>query len=748
MRITLTLIAVVLVAALSAALVAPLFIDWSQHRAQVEAELSDVLGARVVVSGPIEIGFLPTPYVELAGVKVGNFEGAAPVLTCDNLRLEAALASLPSGRFRFTLARLAHPVLTLARGEAGTIRFPDWRINAQPDRVALDRIVATGAELHVIGGEAPLDVAGLAIDATAGSLLGPYKGTVDAKSGAVEAELRFAGGLLQNGALPLKLEVDAKSGLPSGLFDGVVSLAPRGAAIALGYSGSASVAGTVAATDFDPPSPWVVAGSLRGDLKGARLDDLVAHFGPEERALEANGAAELRLGGTPSVSVDLQAKQLNIDALLRKDGEDSVAPIRALAAIERVAEPFNAHGLPVALRLAFSTPTAIVGAQTLSNVALDANASPGSPLDGSVAADFPGESSLRLKGALELGSAAQFRGRLSAAVGDFARLRDWAGRDAPALAQRLSLIDDVLPHRKATANGDFEVSGAGFSARNLQLLIDRTALNGAMAFTRPLGAQRGRLFMDLRGDALDVDALPNLTASSALLGDVDLSLALEAEKLRVARVGESAIDGGSFSLKMTKTGDDLSLDHVSIAGLGGAAVEARGASGAQGRWLSLQLKADRLRRIRGDGRACGALAAKPSADAARGRAVAGAGDVRSEGRRDGRRSRGYDQGGRIGGPNSIHDEDGPRAGAGERNRRERNARRGGGRLAVAADRIGGARQSDRPRACRGLRERTMGHRVGRPCGGVDRRRELHVARALQAGRDGRGRLAVCSAPRR
>ncbi len=595
MRITLTLIALALVAALSAALVAPLFIDWSLHRAQVEAELSGVLGARVVVSGPIDIRFLPTPYVELAGVKVEDPESGATVLTCDNLRLEAALASLPSGKFRFTLARLDHPVMTLARGDAGTLHLPHWRLDAQPDRVALDRIVATGGELRVVGGQVPLDIAGLALDATAGSLLGPYRGTVELKSGGVRTELRFAAGALQKNALPLKLEVDAASGFSSGLFDGVVSLAPKGAGLALGYSGSASLAGAVVAAAGDPPSPWSVAGSLRGDLKGARLDNLVARFGPEERALEANGAAALQMGATPSVSMDLQAKQLNIDALLRKDGEDSVAPIRALDAFERVIEPLNAHGPPVALRVSFSTPTAIVGAQTLSNVALNANASPGSPLEGGLAADLPGDSSLRLNGALELGSAAQFKGRLSASVGDFAHLRDWAGKDAPALAQRLSLLEDVLPYRKATASGDVEISGVGFSARNLQLLIDRTALNGAMAFTRPLGAQRGRLFMDLRGDALDVDALPNLNASSALLGDVDLSLAIEAASLRVARVGEAGIDGGSFSLKMTKTGDDISLDRFSIAGLGGAAIDARGASGAQGRWLSLHLKADRLR---------------------------------------------------------------------------------------------------------------------------------------------------------
>ena len=595
MRIILTLIALALVAALSAALLAPLFIDWSLHRTQIEAELSDALGARVVVSGSIAIGFLPVTYVELSDVKIADSAGGEPVLTCRNLRLEAALGSLPSGRLRFTLARLDHPVLTLARADDGSLRFPDWKIRAQPDRVALDRIVATAGELRVVG-VAPLDAPGLDLDATADSLLGPYRGSIDVASSGARTELRFAAGALGKSLLPLKLEVVAAAGFPSGVFDGAVSVTPRGSGVALSYFGSAAIGGLVGATSSEPASPWSLSGSLRADLAGATLDGLVARFGSEERALEARGAAQLSMGATPSLSANLQAKQLNIDALLRKRGEDSVAPARAVAALERIASPLVAHGgSPLALRLAFSTPTVIVGAQTLSNLAFDAKASPGSSIEGDVAAELPGQSSLSLNGTLELGSAAQFTGRLVATLGDLAQLRDWATQGEPEFARRLVLLDDALPYRKASANGDVEISAVGFSARNLQLVVDRTALNGAMAFTRTLGAERGRLFMDLRSDALDVDALPNLDASSALIGDVDLALALDAAKLRVARVGGSAVGSGSLSLRLTKTGDYISLDRLSIADLGGAAVEARGASGTQGRWLSVQLKADRLR---------------------------------------------------------------------------------------------------------------------------------------------------------
>jgi hypothetical protein len=600
LRATLTFIAVVLVVVLSAALVAPLFIDWSSHRAQIEAELSDILGARVVVAGPIDIRFLPTPYLQLKTVTIADGDDGAPAFTCQNVQLEAALASLPSGRARFTLARLDHPELTLSRQPDGSLNLPQWRFKAQPDRVALDRIVVTAGRLVVRGGtSAPFEMDGLDLDATAASLIGPYRGAGRvATPGTPAVEFRFAAAALTEAGLPVKLEFDPAGSLPSGVFDGTLALAPRagGSGVDLAYSGAATLAGFSVLTESGPPTPWRVSGTLSADFAGAKMDNLVARFGPEERALEATGAAKLEIGQRESLSADLTAKQLNVDSLLREKGDDSVSPARAIAALSRALSPLGAlSGSPLALRVAFTAPTVIVGAQSLNDVVLNVTAASGAPIAGDLEMGLPGQSRLRLAGTLELGAAAEFKGRLEARMGDFAQLRDWAARDAPEFAQRLATLSAAAPYRTASATGDVEASAVGFAARNLQLVVDRTALSGAMAFTRAIGEERGRLFMDLRSDALDVDALPNLSASANLLGDLDLSLALEAARLRVARVGEAAIDSGSLLLKATKTGDDLSLDRLSVTGLGGAAVDVRGAWGPKGRWLTLQLDAEKLR---------------------------------------------------------------------------------------------------------------------------------------------------------
>ena len=75
MRYVLTIIAVALVAVMSAALVAPMLIDWSAHRAEIEARLRAITGANVSLTGPVEVRLLPTPYLALGAGSLSAPEG-------------------------------------------------------------------------------------------------------------------------------------------------------------------------------------------------------------------------------------------------------------------------------------------------------------------------------------------------------------------------------------------------------------------------------------------------------------------------------------------------------------------------------------------------------------------------------------------------------------------------------------------------------------------------------------------------
>jgi uncharacterized protein involved in outer membrane biogenesis len=592
-----TFVAVLLVLALTAALVAPLFIDWSLHRGEIEDELSEIVGAPVVVAGPIDIRFLPTPYLVLKDVKIAATPGGPPALVCESIRLEAALVSLASGRVRFTLARLEHPAVTLVRRPDGGLEFPRWRLQVGGGRIALDRLVVEGGRL-IVAGEAsgPRNV-DFNLDASAASLAGPFRGSGRFEApGLVATDVDFASGPLDGGALPLKLEVSREGG-SNAVFDGVLTLRARAAdpAVDLAYAGSAVVNGAAALAGAGPPTPWRVTGMLSGDLNAASARDLVVRVGPEEHALEARGTARLEGGKSPRLSVNLAAKQLDLDALLRAKGEDAAPPARAYAGlVALLSQATKGENTPLAVDVALSAETAIVGAQAVSDIALRASASAGAPLSGELALKLPGDSSLRFTGDLELGSAAGFKGAVEAQLGDIAQLRDWATRGDADWARSFAALAEALPYRSAGASGQVEISTVGFSARDLNLVLDRSMLTGAIAFTSPVASERGRLFVDLKSDELDLDALPDLDAGAGLLADADLSLALTAAKLKLGRPGDEEIDSGSLALKLAKTGAELNLEKFSLSGLGGASVEASGVMGPKERSVKLSVDEEKL----------------------------------------------------------------------------------------------------------------------------------------------------------
>ena len=582
--------------ALTAALAAPLFIDWSRHRGQIEAELSAIVGAPVVVAGPIDIRFLPTPYVVLKNVTIAAAPGGPAALVCKSLQLEVALASLPSGGVRFTLARVDHPALTLVRRPDGAVDLPRWRLQVAGGRIALDRLIVEGGRVKLIGGEEkPLEVA-LDLDASAASLSGPFRGSGRVEApGLGAAAITFASGAAADGALPLKLEV-MRDGGPNLIFDGALTMNPgaEGGA-ALAYGGAATANGEIDASDSGPPTPWRASATLSGDLGAASAQNLVLRFGPDERALETRGSARIFGGKSPRLWVDFDSKQLDFDALLRGKDEDAAPPARAFAILGRLIAPLQrGDGAPLAIDAAFTAQTAIIGAQTIADVDLRATASAGAPLSGTLALNLPGDASVRLSGGLEFGAAPGFKGALRARLGDIAQLRAWATRGEPEWASRLGALSQALPYRAAAASGEIEISAVAFSARDLDLTLDRSTLAGAIAYTAPVAGERARLFADLSSDALDIDALPDLNASAALIGDADLSLALEATKLRVGRPGDAGFEGGSLALKLNKTGDDFSLQKLSLSGLGGASVDASAALGPKGRSLRVALDAEKL----------------------------------------------------------------------------------------------------------------------------------------------------------
>ncbi len=592
MRVVLTILAVALVALLTAALIAPLFIDWSAHRAEIEARLDAMTGGRVALNGPVTLRLLPIPYLEVGEGSAAGPGPDAPRLSFQSARLELALVKLASGAIRFTEIRLEKPVLTLTRGADGSLDLPTPPTR-EADAVGFDRLIARDGAVRILSAASgrPRTISGVDLDADAPSLAGPYRvsGKFDGPGGA-PVVFRLASEKGDAAGTPVHASIDAGPGWPALVFDG--ALAPADSAKVPTISGSVSLTGSAASPDGR--LPWRVSGPMRADLDAAKLTNAEFRFGPEERALRANGDATLAYDSSARLSIKAKAKQANVDALLRRKGEDGVPPARAVSLLAAALGPALAGTAGMTVDADVAAGDVILGSETLADLSASVSAAPGAPLKMRFDIGLPGGSRLKADGELETGSAPKFSGAIDFSTDDFSLLRDWASQGAPNFAAKAAALGDAFAVRTASLSGDVEASAVGLSGRSLRLTLERSTLTGSLAFTDPVGSEPARLYMDLSSDSLDVGTLPTLSAGAALFGDLDLSVSLRAKSLHVAHVGEGEIDSGSLALEVEKSGLKTTLERLSVADLGGASVDAAGSFGPEGVTATGHLSAARL----------------------------------------------------------------------------------------------------------------------------------------------------------
>ena len=207
---------------------------------------------------------------------------------------------------------------------------------------------------------------------------------------------------------------------------------------------------TGTASGEDGLIPWRIAGKVAIDMAQATLGHAEFRLGPEERAIRAQGDAQLVFGAPAQVSVALKAKQVNIDAFMRRKGEDGVAPARAAALVARLlSSAVQGREGQAAIDARIDAQPIILGARTLPDFAATLKTSPGSPLEVSLNLGLPGQSQLRANGALETGGQPRFRGDVDFTSADFALLRDWAALGAPSALANLTAFANTLPYRSA-----------------------------------------------------------------------------------------------------------------------------------------------------------------------------------------------------------------------------------------------------------------------------------------------------------
>lgn len=595
MRDLLTGLAAFLIVLLTAALAAPYFIDWNAQRGFVEARLSHALKQKVTIGGAIDLKLLPTPYLVLDQAVIGSDEG--PVrLGIRHLVLELSVTPLLHGEFEVVEAVLEEPVIRVnLRDDHSLPPLPD--APAFRADVRFDRIAISGGTLAIAdpGSGYTFVVDHLDLEAAAGSLAGPFKGTGEAGAPATRTKFRFAASAAQDGKTHARLVVDetrAHAGLD---LDGTLSMIRAGhESLRERFDGAAAVSG-----HFGDGAalvlPWRLAGPIHADPSGAGMKDGEFRIGAEEHGLALAATGEAVFADTPRLHVGLTGKQLDMDRLfgggISPNGAAVKPSIPSVAALRRA---FATASPPVPVAADVAIESAILDGETLSGLktAFVLGGSGAQPLRFS--GDGPGPSHLALAGTLSPGAKTDFDGLFDVSSGNAGTTAAWLATIAPDYAP----AGQDIPVRTASAKGHIAFGDGGFSATGLLLRLDRSILTGTAGF-QPTRNGRPALFKaNLHADALDVDALPDLDLSRPMR-NYDLDLHLDARAIKVASLGGAPADAGRIQIGLLRSGPNLTLDPFKIEGVGGAAIAATAHFDPRGGSLDAKLDADKLTDVAG-----------------------------------------------------------------------------------------------------------------------------------------------------
>lgn len=553
-----------LVAVLFVALLAPLFVDWTDFRTDFELQASRIFGKKVSVHGKVEARILPFPSVTMNDVRVGQDVDGAPIVRIERFSMDAELAPFLSGEARIFDMRIEKPVARIRLLADGRL---DWLRGATPSvpakTVVLEKVTISEGSIEFIDEQSGRvrHVTGLDAAMSAHSLAGPWR--VEGRAAIDGSKGRFnlstsemderAGGLglharIVPDAHPVEIDLDGR-------------LAVEAARPV--YKGNFSAALTGEEDRAKKPQPRV-KGVFELTNERVRVPEYRLEIGAADTPYMVTGEATLDVGAKPEFLLKAEGQQIDVNDLEAngatvKTGRQPESSLqRRLNALLAVAAAIPVPQVEgkATLRL----PAVVAGDTTMRDIQLDVRPSGTGWIVDKAVAILPGRTQVEASGRLRLVDDPTFAGNLLVASSQPSGLANW-------------LNGSVDPSVRA-------ISKAGFSAavslsqsfqrfERLELIVGESRLTGRMEHENQK-EQTPSLSADLKGERLD---LSEVKALLALFGSGDLfDHHRLAAKLSLDHFSGEGVEAGDVDAVLTRTDGMVVVDRLSIGDLAGATV--------------------------------------------------------------------------------------------------------------------------------------------------------------------------------
>ncbi len=570
-----------IVLALTAALVAPYFVDWTSYRADFEREASVILGRRVTVEGAATARLLPFPSVTFSDVAVGGSADGEPAMTVEKFSMDAELAPFMRGELLIFDMRLVRPRATIDIAAEGTV---DWAMRPSspfdPRRIALEKLTVTDGEVvirHAAGGREHR-LAEINAEVSAKSLAGPWRANGTALVDGMRTAISASTGTYdeENGQLRVKVRAEPEHYPVAIEADGNARI-ENGAAL---YSGQFKILGEeraaeklrggdgemVKAAGLKAEPGFRLNGQFSLDHRKLGIDTFRFETGPLDNPYTADGTAFIDLGTAPRFSIEAKGAQVRFDEAVAGDETDAGLTLaERIAALEKALSNLPKPGMPGSIDV--NLPAIVAGDTTVRDVRLSAEPAEGGWAVKSLAATLPGRTTLEADGLLRTEGDFGFKGSLLLAVGQPSGFAAWVASDVDEAIRR-------LPAAGFKAKVDMTEQRQVFD--DLELMLGKAKFSGRIDSRQPAEI-RPSVAIRLDGEALDVDGLSAFASlfvsdkGANRFADRDLDFDIKAGPVSAGGLTADRID---TALRLRS--GLLEIDRLSIDGLAGASLSATG----------------------------------------------------------------------------------------------------------------------------------------------------------------------------
>ncbi len=557
------------VLALTAALVAPYFVEWSSYRDAFEREASAVLGRKVTVHGEATATILPFPSVTFSNVEVGGGPDGEPAMTAETFSMDAELAPLLSGDFHIFDMRLVRPKAIIEVAADGTI---DWAVRPSTPfhAISIEKLTITEGQVsirHVASGRTHR-LTEINTEMSARSLAGPWRMGGSMRVDGLRSAVTVNTGRASDGAMRLRIQAEPEVQKVSIESDGELRVDEGGAAK---YAGDFRLAARRDQVEGEAPPPaaagpgFRIKGKFALDDVRLALDEFRFETGPLDNPYAADGKGFLDFGTEPRFALSLNGAQVRFDEAIGADASGGLTLAERLAALQEALLDLPKPSIPGTLEV--NLPAVVAGDTTVRDVRLSAEPATGGWSVKSLAATLPGRTTLEADGMLRTEGDLGFSGSLLLAVAQPSGFAAWVAQDVDDAIRR-------LPAAGFRADVDLTQERQAFS--NLELGLGNATFRGEAERRQPRDAKPATV-LKLAGGALDVDGLEAF--ASLFVSDVggnrfadgDLDLQVKAGPVSAGGLTAQSVD---TALRLRE--GLLEIDRLSIGDLAGATISATG----------------------------------------------------------------------------------------------------------------------------------------------------------------------------